>query len=430
MKLDVLSPDVNGSGYVFTPVSTIIRDVEEEAVHSTSVLDEPRVEKGAIRFGLAAIKNVGTQAIEAILSERKQGPFESLLDFCRRVDLRVSNKRVIESLIQGGAFDSLAGHRAQLLAMLDETINSATKWRKERDDLQLHLFGFVEEPNWDVEEPNIPPLPQSQQLEFERELLGMYISGHPLDAYAELFHELDCDKLHELQELPDHSEVIVAGMILSNKTIVTKKGDPMAFMELEDRIDKVEVVLFPETWKQAAPLVQKGRLVLLRAKLQLQGEDPPKLLAEQLCALDDAAGVQRIRSRQPRITQAAHGVSGARSAAAGPKAAPAGPGRPDQRAAAKPVRESAAPPQEGSSPPAAPKEPRIYVKIAADFEQPDKLLQLKTLLKLHKGQMSAVLFYERTNRLLALSEQYLVNPSANLIRQIESIMGKDSAKVK
>ncbi|MFD0692465.1 DNA polymerase III subunit alpha, partial [Paenibacillus sp. GCM10027628] len=306
MKLAVLPPDVNGSGTVFTP------DRE-----------------GAIRFGLAAIKNVGTHAIDAILSERKQGPFESLLDFCRRVDLRVCNKRVIESLIQGGAFDTLGGHRAQLMAILDETIASATKWRKERDDLQLHLFGFVEEPNWEVEVPDIPPMPQSKQLEYEKELLGMYISGHPLDAYAELFAELEADKLHELQELPDNSEVIVAGMILSNKTIVTKKGQPMAFMELEDRIEKVEVVLFPETWKQAAPLVQKGRLVLVRAKLQLQDEDPPKLLAEQLVALDDPAGVRRIR-RQPARAAAA-GPGGSRSAGA-KAAAPAGPGRPDPRA--------------------------------------------------------------------------------------------------
>ncbi|MEW9698311.1 DNA polymerase III subunit alpha [Paenibacillus sp. SI8] len=384
MKLAVLPPDVNGSGTVFTPDR-----------------------QGAIRFGLAAIKNVGTHAIDAILHERIESPFESLLDFCRRVDLRVCNKRVIESLIQGGAFDSLGGHRAQLMAILDETIASATKWRKERDDLQLHLFGFVEEPNWEVEVPNIPPMAQSKQLEYEKELLGMYISGHPLDAYAELLTELEADKLHALQELPDNSEVIVAGSILSNKTIVTKKGQPMAFMELEDHIDKVEVVLFPETWKNAAPLVQKGRLVLVRAKLQLQDEDPPKLLAEQLAALDDPAAVQRLR-RQP--------------------------GRTDTRAAAQPARTSAARPQAagGAGHAPAPESPamRVFIKIPADREQPDKLLQLKALLKLHRGPLAVALFYESSNKLLALSDQYLVDPSKDLIRMIETIMGKDSVRVK
>ncbi|MGG1556181.1 DNA polymerase III subunit alpha, partial [Paenibacillus ferrarius] len=310
--LAVLPPDVNGSGTVFTP--------------------DPKA--GAIRFGLAAIKNVGTHAIDAILSERKKSPFESLLDFCRRVDLRVCNKRVIESLIQGGAFDSLGGHRAQLLAILDETIASAAKWRKERDDLQLHLFGFVEEPNWEVEIPDIPPLPQSRQLELEKELLGMYISGHPLDSFTEQLAALDAVMLHQLVELPDNSEVLVAGMILGSKTIVTKKGQPMAFMDMEDRIDKVEVVLFPETWKTAAPLVQKGRLVLVRGKLQLQDEDPPKLLAEQLAALDDPAGIQRLRrplgargrsaDRVSDRPAPAAGPSGARSAAPTQAAAPAG----------------------------------------------------------------------------------------------------------
>ncbi|MDD9265918.1 DNA polymerase III subunit alpha [Paenibacillus sp. GCM10023248] len=396
MKIEVLPPDVNGSGTVFTP--------------------DPQA--GAIRFGLAAIKNVGTQAIDAILSERRQSPFESLLDFCRRVDLRICNKRVVESLIQGGAFDSLGTHhRAQLMAILDETIASATKWRKERDDLQLHLFGFVEEPNWEVEVPNIPVMPQSKQLELEKELLGMYISGHPLDAYSQLLSEMDAAPLHQLAELPDNSEVLVAGMILSNKTIVTKKGQPMAFMELEDRIDKVEVVLFPETWKQAAPLVQKGRLVLVRAKLQLQDEDPPKLLAEQLAPLDDPAAVQRLR-RQPRAAAAS---GGARSSGAGARTASPPAGRRGVRAgAAQPAREA----------PAAEKPQRVFVKIPADSEQPDKLLQLKALLKLHKGPLAVALFYESSNKLLALSDQYLVDPSKDLIRMIETIMGKDSVRVK
>ncbi|MDF2648429.1 MAG: dnaE, partial [Paenibacillus sp.] len=403
-----LPPDVNGSGTVFTP--------------------DPAA--GAIRFGLAAIKNVGTQAIDAILNERKQSQFESLLDFCRRVDLRVCNKRVIESLIQGGAFDTLGGHRAQLMAILDETIASATKWRKERDDLQLHLFGFVEEPNWEVEVPNIPPMPQSKQLELEKELLGMYISGHPLDAYAEQLGEIEAVVLHQLGELPDNSEVLVAGMILSNKTIVTKKGQPMAFMELEDRIDKVEVVLFPETWKNAAPLVQKGRLVLVRAKLQLQDEDPPKLLAEQLVALDDPAGVQRLRRQPGAHRRSADVVSdpsartaaisgGARSTAAVTQAPPAA-GRQESRAAAQPARTNAA----------EPKAQRVFVKISADCEQPDKLLQLKALLKLHKGGLAVALFYESSNKLLALSDQYLVDPSKDLFRMIETIMGKDSVRVK
>lgn len=148
--IDVMPPDVNESGTYFTPVmSTNALDAEE--------LEEGKHATGGIRFGLGAIKNVGTQAVENIVAIRQGQPFESLLDFCRRVDLRVCNKRVIESLIQAGAFDSLPGHRSQLVAMLDETVDAAVKWRKERDDLQIQLFDFVETVNWDIEYPDIPP---------------------------------------------------------------------------------------------------------------------------------------------------------------------------------------------------------------------------------------------------------------------------------
>ncbi|MFS0837359.1 DNA polymerase III subunit alpha [Paenibacillus sp. 1P03SA] len=310
MKLEVLPPDVNESGVNFTPVAPKVslqaaEDAEgqpdtdhggaagqpaetaghahaggeyaageesgESAAGSSGV---PAGSKGAIRFGLAAIKNVGTNAIEAILKERREKPFESLLDFCRRVDLRVCNKRVIESLIQGGALDGFPGHRAQFVAMLDDTVEAAVKWRKERDDLQLHLFGFVEEPNWEVEVPEVARLSRTQQLEYERELLGLYISGHPLDDHEALLRELEADPLHYLQDYADNSEVIVAGMVVSSKTIVTKKGQPMAFVDLEDRIARVEVVLFPEAWKKHAPLVQKGSVVLVKAKLQSAGRRP------------------------------------------------------------------------------------------------------------------------------------------------------------
>lgn len=158
--IGVLPPDVNESGVLFTPVPG----------EGTGT--------GHIRFGLAAIKNVGTLAVENIMAVRKERPFDSLLDFCRRVDLRVCNKRVVESLLQAGAFDCLPGHRAQLLAMLDETVDAALKWRKERDELQIQLFDdLVETPNWEIRYPDIPKFTIGKQLEMERELLGLYLSS-------------------------------------------------------------------------------------------------------------------------------------------------------------------------------------------------------------------------------------------------------------
>lgn len=199
MRIAVLPPDVNESSVSFTPV------------------------ENAVRFGLAAIKNVGTQAIEALMKERGDRPFESMLDLCQRVDLRVVNKRVLESLIQAGALDSLPGHRAQLLGALEDTVDAAVKWRKEREELQLEMFGLDEVQNWDVELPDIRPYTSDQKLDFERELLGLYLSGHPLDSTEELLAPLSLDRLVELSDAKDGAIAIIGVMIVSLKPFTNKK---------------------------------------------------------------------------------------------------------------------------------------------------------------------------------------------------------------
>ncbi|MBB6675932.1 DNA polymerase III subunit alpha, partial [Cohnella lubricantis] len=278
MGIGVLPPDVNESGVLFTPV------VREGGL-------------GAIRFGLAAIKNVGTQAIDSILSERKEGPFDSLSDLCRRVDSRVCNKRVLESLLLSGALDSLPGHRSQQLAALDETVEAAAAWRKEKEELQIELFDLGESPNWEVELPNVTPFTPAQTLELERELLGLYLSGHPLDEYDNLWEELGLDRLVDLAEAPDGAPVLTVGMIVSAKPIITRSGQAMAFLELEDRIMSAELVAFPSVWRTAASVCGKGALVLVKAKLQ-HGDEDFKLLADAIVPLsapDLAAQAARLR---------------------------------------------------------------------------------------------------------------------------------------
>ncbi|MCY9509615.1 DNA polymerase III subunit alpha [Paenibacillus larvae] len=418
MKLDVLPPDINESGVLFTPVASPGFGTEP-ARYAGEPAEEGMVDKipvnGAIRFGLAAIKNVGASAIEAVLKERRKETFTSLLDFCRRVDLRICNKRVIESLIQAGAFDTLPGHRAQLVAMLDDTAEAALKWRKEKDDLQLHLFGFVEEPHWEVEVPDVPMLTKLQQLDYERELIGMYLSGHPLDAHEDLLGRLEADPLYQLQEYPDHSEVVVAGMVASSKTIVTKRGEPMAFMELEDRIAKVEIVLFPKVWKGAAPLVQKGRVVFVKAKLQHQDEDMPKLLADVVCGPDDPAIYQLFyKNGDIRKNGAVHngqvsfGKSGSHSrqkVLTVDNAGEAGIGKTG-------------------------KNQRVYIKISPDHEEQGKLVPLKQLLQKHSGHLQVALFYERNQKAVALSDAYRVKPSPELFQAVETLLGASSIRVK
>lgn len=418
MGIDVLPPDVNESGVTFTPVGGI---------------DPGGSPIRGIRFGLAAIKNVGTQAIESILRERKEGPYEDLADLCRRVDLRVCNKRVLEALIQGGAMDSLPGHRAQLVAVLDETVEKAVKWRKEKEDLQIHLFGLQEEVNWEIAYPDVREYSVAQKLELERELLGLYISGHPLDGYSELIRELELDAMHHFAEMPDDSVVFAAGMVLSLRTIITRKGQPMAFAEFEDRVVRTEMVLFPEVWRRFGQLAEKGRVVIVRGRIQHQDDDF-KLIAEELYDPNEAGVAQRLRAdrrlshsrpsrgeaRAPRAPHSRTPAPGAASAVHGTARRAAGHG-----AGAQPAISPAA-----RGPSAKPVRQRVYIKIAADLEQESRLKKLQALLAANAGPLPTVLFYEREQKAKALSERYNVKPSPALFREIEALFGEGAVKVK
>ncbi|SES93300.1 DNA polymerase III subunit alpha [Paenibacillus sp. NFR01] len=400
--IGVLPPDVNESGVLFTPVAS------EGA--------------GDIRFGLAAVKNVGTLAVENIMNVRKERPFDSLLDFCRRVDLRVCNKRVIESLVQAGAFDRLPGHRAQLLAMMDETVEAALKWRKERDELQIQLFDdLIETPNWEIRYPEIPQFTIGQQLELERELLGLYLSGHPLDDFAELLEGEETEKLMDLGEAADDSMVVTAGMVVSVKEIMTKAGKAMAFAEWEDQIERCEVVLFPEVWKRSRPLIVKGALLALRARVQ-QEDEGFKLLAEEAAQLSEGA----LRAmRQRRSAALARGGRG--TAAAGAAQPPAGtrpsaqPGAPERAAGGQGAAGGTR---------AAASARRVYIKIAPESENPALLSRLQALLKTHPGPDSTLLFYEREQRLLALSDSYRISPGPALIAAVEAMLGPGTVRIK
>jgi DNA polymerase-3 subunit alpha len=308
--------------------------------------------------------------------------------------------------------------------MLDETVEAAVKWRKEREDLQIQLFGFVEVNNWSIEYPDIRPYTTTQQLEFERELLGLYISGHPLDDQEELLSSLELDRFVDLTEAPDESEVTVAGMVVSVKPISTKKGQMMGFMELEDRVDRTEVVLFPKTWERYNGLVEKGALLVVRAKLQQQDEDF-KLLADDIAPLEAGAVQALLRRRkpqpQPRREPPARPAGGSTAPRAGASA-----GAAQAPSAAPPSRPAAG----GASVRNTRAGQRVYIKISADRETALVLEQLKSLLQEHGGPMQTVLFYEREQKAIALSEGFNIKPSPVLFRQVEALLGPETMKVK
>ncbi|WP_127495452.1 DNA polymerase III subunit alpha [Paenibacillus glycanilyticus] len=417
MGIEVLPPDVNESGITFTPV------------------------EGAVRFGLAAIKNVGTQAIEAIEKERRERPFDSLLDLCRRVDLRVVNKRVLESLIQAGAMESLPGHRAQQLAALEETVDAALKWRKEREELQIELFGFDEVQNWDVELPDIRPYSTGEQLELERELLGLYLSGHPLDAVEEQLEPLGLDRFVELGEAAEGAAAVIGARVVSLKPFTNKKGNAMGFIEVEDRVMRAEGVVFPAVWKRCGDRLAKGGLAIIHATVQHQDEDF-KLIIEDVVPIQEgtataeqlAEHVRRMRKHaSSRASRPAGGANqppahtSSQGKAAGAGTAQAATAAPAVRKP-QPARQSA--PAERPNQPAEKKRQRVYIKIIASREHPDVLEQLKKLLADHHGQLDTVLFYEREQRSLALSETYRTKPSPQLFSAIEQLLGQGAVIVR
>lgn len=243
-----------------------------------------------MRFGLAAVKNVGLTAIQSILEAREEkGDFTSLADFCRKVDLRKVNKRVIESLIKCGAFGAMGASRAQLLAGLEEAMEWAQDLERERTNPQLSIFGSLQPADRRAE----PPLPdveewaESQRLAFEKETLGFYLTGHPLARYAAELRRFATTDTRHIHEVVDGQEVIIGGVVNTLKETNTKKGDRMAFLTLEDLHGMVEVIVFSETYKNSALLLRSEEPVFIKGRVDA-GEESLKVIASEILPFEQA----------------------------------------------------------------------------------------------------------------------------------------------
>ncbi|MDE0018952.1 MAG: DNA polymerase III subunit alpha, partial [Candidatus Poribacteria bacterium] len=250
IEINLLPPDVNSSRREFT------------------------VDGNDICFGLVALKGVGDTAIDSIVETREEGgSFASLQDFCERVDTKQVNKRAVESLIMSGAFDSLEGHRAQYLASLENIMKAAQNAQAERDRGQMSLFGDGEAaPTATVALVATPELDPLERLMREKEQLGFYVSGHPLEEYGDIIENYTSTSTQSLAENRIDSEVDVAGMITEVNNHTTKKGEAMAVIELEDLEDTVKVVVFPDAYKNAVELVE-GKVVWIRGTVKLDNRN-------------------------------------------------------------------------------------------------------------------------------------------------------------
>jgi DNA polymerase-3 subunit alpha len=322
-----------------------------------------------IRFGLSAVKNVGINVTEEIVRERKErGKFKTVIDFFERMQESQINKKAIESLIKAGAFSSLGVKRAQLLHSYDKLIESVKKLKNSAIEGQISLFEVVKDSKEiDFEFPDLEEYPKSKILSMEKETLGLYISGHPLEEYAQdipkltnvttLDFKINPDEEVFALRLKDNQEVKIAGIIVAKKVKFTKNGNIMAFVTLEDMYGTVEIIIFPTIYERYSSLIKEDKIVLVKGKVSLKEEEEPKILCDEIKLLSEVL-----------------------------------------------VK-------------------RLYINM----EDSSKIEEVKKVLKKAPGNMPVVL--KVNSKLLAANRDLWVNGNKELIEELEEIVGKENVKV-
>lgn len=257
-----------------------------------------------IRFGLAAVKNVGEAAVEVVLKSRdEEGPFLSIHDFCRRVDTQRVNRRVLEQLVKCGAFDSIHSSRARVLAALDQALDASQIMQRDRQSGQINMFSLLNARKKTTAQPELPAAPDWDDrttIQFEKETLGFYISGHPLDFYADQLASVCSADTQSVKEKREGTEATLCGMLTVTKELTTRKGDRMAFLAIEDREGILEVVSFSDTFVAAQELLTRDEPLVVVGKVQ-HDEKGSKVLAERIMTLEEAR-VRTVDSIRIRLT--------------------------------------------------------------------------------------------------------------------------------
>ncbi len=258
-----------------------------------------------IRFGLAGIKGIGENAIDAIIQARRSGQFTGIYDFCERVDLKPVNKRVIEALIKSGAFDGIEPiNRASLVAVMDDAVQYGQSLQKDKGSNQISMFDILAS-SAPPPKPKIPLLkdwPEKERLQQEKEILGFYISGHPLQRLEKDLKRFVTANIADLSDYPSGSEVTIAGIITSKRGMVTKKGDPMAFIMVEDMTGTIEVSVFPRLYSEVASLLDSDEPVLVRGETE-SDENQVRMKGAELRSLI-AARNEKAREVHLHLTSA------------------------------------------------------------------------------------------------------------------------------
>lgn len=340
MKLSILPPSINYSGYSFL------------------------VEKESIRFSLSAIKGVGLAALKEIFQARKNQRFTDLFDFCIRVSSKAINRKVLEALVYSGSLDEFGKDRAILLATLDAAIDHAQLLKT--DDEQYEFFSddsFFPKPKY----TEVESMPTEDKLIREKEILGLYLSNHPVSVYEQYFSALGTMPLFSLK--PSSKIVKTIAYITSVKRIRTKKGVPMAFVSLSDETEDIEAIVFPNVFTRFSVLLKQGNIVTLNGSIE-EREGKRQFIIQSM---------EDVRIAIERIEE---------------------------------------------------KEPTLYLKIKRELENPELLYSLKSIFKQNSGPTQVVIYYERTEKSIRLGEEDMVNASPKLVDELKILLGENNVILK
>jgi DNA polymerase III subunit alpha len=397
MGLQVLSPDVNESFAEFA----IVPDSNQ------------------IRFGMNAVKNVGANAVEEILRARKEGgQFASLEDFLKRVNVRIVNRKNLESLVKAGAFDTL-GDRSELLFNLDNILAYAVKVQKDAAEGQTDLFGNLLDDMIAPLQLEAAPSKNSEHemLQWERELLGLYLSSHPLDKFDAYFTEQTMP-LGKLTKEMDNKVATVGGVIMDARSIVTKSGSKMAFIKIEDKSGEMEVIVFPKLFEDVGELLVQDTVIKVKGKLNAKDRDGRimddlKLIADEVTVVtaEELAGY-KATGRSMKTPKAA-----AKSLATDI-------GGVDVKVTYKPVEEIRRP----AAPAMVEAKPRLYVHVKNPDDH-DSLLKLKQTFNSFPGSHEVVLVLGDEKK-SALRMPFKCEPHDDLQSTIASLLGPDCVALK
>ena len=328
----------------------------------------------AIRFGLSAVKNVGHSAIDSVVNARRQsGRFQSIYQFCEKVDLRLLNKRVIESLIKSGAMDVL-GRRSQLMAVVDNAMEHAQKSQRDAALGQHGLFGvFAEEspPQMEKPLPRVPDWDEHQRLAAEKEILGFFITGHPLEKYRDKlldFSTLSTDDLGQMKSSTGRDEVLVGGMLKAVRVTKSKKGDLYAQGRLEDMTGSVDILCFSDSFKRLSEKLRLDVPVLVKGSVRVEEGSNPKLMISDITPLEEA---------QPRLPRS------------------------------------------------------LRIKIPLDASSPRTVDALHSICSERRGEAKVLFDLERNGDFTAVMEAdgYNVLPDRSFIRCVEELCGRGSVRI-